>query len=63
MATKMSDGCRLVPRNINAKHGPIVVVTGTSETAVNSKRHLILLLSMQCISQCLNCCLIQYIMQ
>jgi len=55
----MSDGRGLVPQNINAKHGPVII--GIVEIAV--KRHLILSLSMQCISQCLKCCLVQYIMQ
>jgi len=36
---------------MNAKHGPVII--GNSEIAVVNKRHLILLLSMQCISQCL----------
>jgi len=60
VATKMSDGRGLVSRNISANHGP-VIIDSTSEIAVNNrsglKGHLILLLSMQCISQCLNCCL------
>ena len=47
MATKMCDGRGLIQRNINAKHGAVMMCI--CEIAVNNKRHLILLLSMQCI--------------
>ena len=47
VAIEMSDGRGLVPRNMNTKHGPVII--GTSEISVNSQRHKIFLLSMQCI--------------
>jgi len=57
VATKVNDGRGLASRNINAKHGHVIII-GITEIEVNNKRHLILSLSMQ--SQCLNCWMVQY---